>query len=351
MDNFWVIAPLSNYEWYWFVQISLFGICCPLLLLLLIIHSYNVISDICTSNRSSIKSLTNKPQLNSLYLSMTLITITSIILFTYSSCICLLWMWRYNHSNSLTPQIQISITIGSIAWLLAKQSMYILFLFRLYATYKGSLYEYNYKLLIIIGIISCISTIICILAVIFLLNIKLLTYPHIPFAAHYDTSYPFWAVIMTGSMDIGLSILFIYLFMRPLIIIASQMCCNNKSQIDAVLELYAIGTKSLILTSMSIFTTLCLLLSVLLTNTLILLPVDAVINCICMMMIAPYYPDKKYYEKCCYLPIKCSEKWELRRIEMKIEISQVMHVPNNTPNGSRNTSPTETNESDIIVEF
>lgn len=353
MENFFVVAPLSNYEWYWWLQIAIFAIGCPILLILFIIHLSNVISDLCTKKRRSLKSIKTKikPELNPLYIITTLTNITCIALFTYGSCACIAWMWNYNNCDKLTPSMKISIIIGSIAWLLAKQSMYIFFLFRLHITYKTSIYEYNTKILIFIGIISCISTIICIYGCMFYIEISIKYYPHLPFAAHYDTSYPLWGVLISGGMDNVIGITFIYLFMKPLMVITNGMCCNNTENIDQIMQLYAIGVKSLILTSMSIFTTLCLLLSILLTNTLLLLPIDAVINCVCIMMIAPYYSDEKYYQNLCCLLIKLSEKYEIKKIESKIEIgNSTPVVPHNTPHGSPKNSPTITDEN-VIVEF
>eukprot|EP01084_Bolivina_argentea_P006888 13002_1 len=244
MDHFFIFAPVSNFEWYWWFQLIIFSIGCPILFALFIIHIVNSISDLCTSNRRSIRSSPIKPDINYKYISTISLSMISITLFFWSPSAALLWIFNYQNCN-----LKLYVLIATDAWLIAKLSMYLLFLFRLHITYKGSAYEYNPKYLLIIGIINCLWTLVCCVNAILFTEIKIKYYKNVSFGAHYDLYYPFWCVIIVSANDIIMSIIFVYLFVNPLKKITNKMCYKNGENIECIMETYCIGIKALILTS------------------------------------------------------------------------------------------------------
>ena len=242
---------------------------------------------------------------------MVLLSLTSITLLTICNTLDILWMWNYPFIKDklvLKHIMTWDIKTGTITWFLAKQSMYFLFLLRLHTAYKSSIYSYNVKHLTIIAVIAAVAVLISIINVLIYTEIKGFYYPKFPFAVHFNSYYPLWVLMLAGGPDAIMSILFIYLFTKPLKMVIRNIGKTAETK-DGILELYNTGIKALVLTSMSTLTTLVFLLMLLFTNTLVILPIDSVINCLCMMMITPYYPDKEYYERICALPVALSQKW------------------------------------------
>eukprot|EP01084_Bolivina_argentea_P309881 536053_1 len=310
---------LPDNVWFWWTEVIIAIICVPILIVLCILHLYNISFDLCGNKKKKTMVHKSDPKL---YTSMMLLSMITIGLYTFLNILNIAWMWNYTSvsQSKLKYIMEWDIKIGTISWFIAKQSMYTFFLLRLYTAYKSSIYAYNKQKLILLVIISTIAMFINIINVLIFTTIKAFYYNEISVAVHFNAYYPLWVVLMCGFPDVIISLIFIYLFLKPLKIVIDNVGKTNETK-EGILELYNTGIKAFILTSMSTMTTLVFLLFILFFDALVILPIDSVINCLCIMMITPYYADHIYYQNICILPIKCSEKWteQLRNVGINYE--------------------------------
>ena len=313
---------------FWWTEMILAIIGVPILIILSITHSYKSIKDACCRSKSDPNKI-DRANLK-LYNSLIICSLLSILLFTSTNILNIIWMWNWPFiEDKLEQQLIVEwlIKIGTIAWFSAKQAMYYLFLFRLHTSYKTSFFAYNVKYLIIIGIISTITVIINIVNVIIFFQVKGFYYDEYVFAVHFNSHYPFWVIMLAGGPDAIISMLFIYLFIKPLKTVIANIGRTSETE-DGITEIYNAGIKALVLTTMCITTTLILSLTILFTNTLIILPIDSVINCICIMMMTPYYSEQRYYQRLCFLAISFFKKY----INLVDDISTLDRAINVNPN-------------------
>merc|ERR1712228_1018245 len=259
----------------------------------------------------------------------TVILLSLVTLILYLICNVVLLLFFMDVASTLSINIWKWYALGGIiAWPLAKQAMYLIFLFRLHGTYRDTSYEYNSRVLVTIGTLSCVWTLIVCVNTVLFSEVQTSVAEDLPFPVRRHCNVPFWAILMSTASDITLSVVFIFLFVKPLRKMTKQMGHEQMKQ------LHYVGVKALILTSICIVTTLIFLLYLLLTHKTIFLALDSSINCICILMMTPYYPDNLFYKKLCILFIKCNKKYNSK----KVQTLKIMHVANNTPTISDGTS-------------
>lgn len=186
----------------------------------------------------------------------------------------------------------------AISYGLGKLWMYHVFIFRIYIVYSDSLFAYNAKLLIIIFIIVTIWNLFNTIFSAF----TLYTYSYeIGHSIYCAATLPFPAAISIILLDIIFSILCCYLFVRPLLELRRTAGLNNH---DGAMRQMVI--KYMILTSVAIISTLCIVFIIAATTLSALISIDVVINCVCMMLFNKKYTH--YYRILCCGPIKLSGK-------------------------------------------
>eukprot|EP01084_Bolivina_argentea_P223801 378592_1 len=290
-------------EWFCWFELILTHCGSIILILLCIVHGINVISDLCTKQRKAVQFRQEMPSLSHSYIATASFAVLIITLFAFCVIIQSILIWNPFLFHCQYP----AIILGEL-WLSAKQFMYLLFLLRLYKIYGDSQYSYNVNHLIIIAVLSVVwNAINCVNGSIFV-DIEVTRYDNVSFAIHCQIHWPLWHLLSCGILDVTMSIIFLFAFIQPLIsVIKLQISSDQMVEIQSN-GLMNIGRKAFILTSITSLTTLFMLITVLFTASVSLSSIDCVVNCICIMLMSPYYSDKKYYQSLCCLPIKCINK-------------------------------------------
>ena len=280
---------------------SIYFIALSILIILWIKHTLNTFSDLCTSTRNSLQHRSKVPKLNTRYIATTSLTAFCITCYTITTILAV--MGRFKYIISISSCAIIAKT-ASIFYTIAKASLYTLFLCWLHSVYGSSAYKYSPKLLYSVAIIN---TLYC---VIFsaLIGLYGAVQPHsLPGSVGIlcNLSYPKWFILSFGAYDIGISILFMIAFNYPLYRVRKDKIPdtgNGGKQTSEILVKTGIRSKILIWTA--IISTILILGFMAIVGSAMFFPVDTVINCVCIVLMAPYYPEK-YYKGLCCLCIKC----------------------------------------------
>lgn len=313
------MAAFTSDSWFWWS----FAINCfigsAIIFILLICHSISLILDFFTKNRKSVQWRSEAPRIDRLYIWIAITSYLAILLFCANGIIITLSGLRI--WNEYGDKIAV---IPPTFYMTAKQFMYFTFTLRLYIVYKDSMYYYSPKALIPVVIISMITTAITIGSVHLLAEINIIYYKDIPFAMHCDVHYE---LITLGVVALGETIVqscYLYMFLNPIRLIIKRMDKGNGGT-----SLKFIGVKCLITSFVAMISTTLLMLSLNLIKSNYFVPMDMVINCICIMMMTPYYDDNKYYKKICCLLIKLMDKfviWSENKTRSNRSISLDHHV-------------------------
>eukprot|EP01083_Nonionella_stella_P005847 16876_1 len=194
----------------------------------------------------------------------------------------------------------LAVTNG-ITYQTAKASMYIVFIGRIHNVYSPSAYGYNPMLMFVIVLILIIITAVIVVFEISFHEYNYVLYSFGTYAMHCNVNYAFFVQMMVASFDLIMCFSTALAFIRPLIKIykSRKTSTLDVSKMRTLQRLINIGQKYAILTCTAVLSTVLLLLWVGITDTLLLLSYDVVINCICIALMTPYYKDEQYQRVCC----------------------------------------------------
>eukprot|EP01084_Bolivina_argentea_P283761 486079_1 len=316
---------------------------------LLIVHTYNTISDLCTKERKAVSSRRTKPTIDTKYKSLVICTYLAVFFMTAATITGVT-----NHFATIDLHCDIPIT-GLICCIqFSKSWMFTVFCLRLYSIYDQSAFRYSSKCILFFLILIWCYGIMAISITIYLVESINFDYGH--------PNYPNWcgsadesiyAIIgaLTTIQDLIAAVGFLFAFWRPLRSTFKTMQASdglsggtNKTQRKI---LYA-GTKTTILTLVATFSTLLFLTLTASMSGIFSIP-DQTINNVCLLLMTAYYPDKKYYQKICCWCIKCcdkrkteNEKYEETEMSKKTDIEQTVDLSSKdvTQTGSSGTVAT-----------
>ena len=328
----WTTFIYAHTEWYWWLFTIIQHTVTIIIIPLWIIHSIKLYSDLCTITRSSTRWRKNTTDISPSYKlmnSLAYLTLTGFVLTAISLAIS-----QYKIFKDYCRQI---IVMVSIFYVTAKLFMYLLFLVKLYLVYKGSAFRYKSQYLILIGIICIIVHVINIILFILYNGINITFYENMPFAMHCNSYYPLSVLLIGGSFDSFMSIYFVYSFVAPI----RQIIVKNSDNGSGSASLYHIAIKAIILALVAISSKVLMLTFLFFTNSLLLGPIDVIINFICVLFMTPYYKEK-YYTNICCLFIKMSQEMikkpvkDIENISKSVN-STKMEDTKSTPVGSEMT--------------
>eukprot|EP01084_Bolivina_argentea_P095737 172099_1 len=295
-----------------------YAVAMVLTLVIFTIHSYNIISDLCSKNRSSVNHRSIKPKLTLKYKATNYLTHLCIFLYLTYLIVCTIQM-----TNSNYKQCVITTYLWTYPWLLSKATMYCILLLRLDIVYSSSVYGYNkyflYSLMlfVVIASISLSSLLISKLSMdeaLFLTDNDQLPNPCFVY-------YPYWGYTSFLVYDFTANTVCLILFIVPLTRAVRSIRKNNSGNYSkkTSYKMIYVGVKLLIVTAVCVTTTV-LTLSLLSSGYLgFMCGVDVVVNCICIVLMTAYYPDHKYYEKICFVCLLCAPNRYRSKYYMKFK--------------------------------
>eukprot|EP01083_Nonionella_stella_P072689 196069_1 len=291
----------DSFELEWLVW---YNIAAFMMLVLAIIHSYNVVLDLCTNERKCLNHRSSKPKLSKHYKFVQYLTITILISDLLSAMLFAVEMWSW--------PLQICINLnnaGGLFLIFGKGLTYTLFMYRLYMCYATSAYGYSERFLCIIGginmgfgfVLGCVTT--------YLFKSREFivdddAFPNPCFPAPPDPGdwkVAYFPVIVMG-WDLIMNILGLFLFINPLRKAFKGVKDCNTSNAKLTKTMLRVAIKYTILTSVvSTTTTFCWFCALaILPFGYYAIAFDVAVNCICIMLMTPYYPDHLYYERLCF---------------------------------------------------
>ena len=338
--------------WTWFTEITLLSFGVVIGLIIVIIHTRYLLLDLIKTGSSKPNQKINSKALNLLSLTI------------YASIICYLLGMIQILENYLSELLSISQYcayswfVGGCIYFSARMFTYLAFLLRLHIVYEGSAYQYNRKLLILLGIIVIIY------ASGVSISVFIDTYPYTNAVYNPDWNYvmscvpdpnmiPKRTMITVCLYDLGFSIGFIIAFINPLRKMVKHATDQKQSQ-----NLIQSGLKCFILVSISVMTTFIMLMVTSAGFTLFH-AIDHVTNIICVILMTKYYRKQRIYSKLCCGPIIFT-KWCMAcccKYRYHDDIPNLVEIVNkkemNTPTQSVNTLSTAgsldiVNQSDTI---
>ena len=298
---------MAETEFTWWMYLILFSTGVIISLIIGIIHIKNVYIDLTLSS-------TDRNTKSTTYRLLSLSIIASIILYTMS-------LLQGTLTLIITPT-NCRTLILTMNWCLpaAKMFMYLALIIRLYSVYNNPLYNYNLNMIIV----TCAALIIygVILSILFVYNLRIATISdvnengeplpdYVSFCSPVPEYYLAGLVVLYDVVfNMGLMIAFINPI-RKLIksVLRSYNSSNGmrKEEKDELAPLINTGVKFAVLASVSSLTTFILLISFVVFENAVLVPFDYNANIICMILMTPYYNDKRYYQRLCCGMIKCSK--------------------------------------------
>ncbi len=215
-----------------------------------------------------------------------------------------------------------------------------IFIVRLYIIFQSSLYKYSINLLKTLFLVVITAAIL--LSFIYI-------YDHI-WNAYYDgesdrciTSIPLYLMGITAVYDVSFNILTLYLFIKKLRLIISTVGIANIEEDDNI-KLQDVITKSTVLVSVAIFTSfnIAAIYGVLLNNLGVdIITIDWIINSFCILLMKKEYHE--YYEKYCFYPIKCVNKFCLKECD-----KNEANLSKSVSESAQSTESTESNNSETV---
>eukprot|EP01084_Bolivina_argentea_P277488 473742_1 len=297
-------------------------ITCILCTLMSVIHGRKLYQDLFTDDRKSISHRRNyqngKPQkITSEYKKVAYLTYASVITITIAvTCGAI----QYNFSKDGCKAMFVLEIGDKFFYFSSKCMLYLVFIVRLHQLY-GRFPSYGYKpnTLKVIGIIIIlVSIILFIIMEIFTVNFQL-------YHDDIDTAWPYFCqtlfrkpyINIMGALmaltDLVSCIGAMYFYIKPLNRIVKA--CESKENRDPKITNYLIKTKymgykyKVLVCVCAITTLLWIMLFVVGVSWFgtIVAQVDFVINPLCLILMTEYYPSDIYYEKLCYICIRCCD--------------------------------------------
>ena len=203
---------------------------------------------------------------------------------------------------------------NSIWAIVAKTSLYLLFVYRLKISFKNSAYSYNNKFILFLSFIIIINGIVFIIASIFYTDAErkyLIDYfdndnDNSNNRTHYWCKYvlPHVFAIPYIIIDSILNILLSILFIKPMITVHKNInnMGNNNNNNNNNRNLERLAIKTSILVVVTCMTSLLILIILAIGNWGAFIAIDCAINSFCLVLMLQHY--NKLYKKCCCICIK-----------------------------------------------
>ena len=283
----------------WWANILVTAVGCIIGIIACIIHSKLTISDIKNNPSSTLYKLVFLAILASLYG----YTLTMLILLI-------------PYFPNMGQYCSVSLKTITSTWLAAKMFMYLAFITRLCLVYNNPIYGYNVNILKIISGLVVIFALILSVFTTLTLNVTPVHDDERPFentVSSCDTEIKPIIGILIGLYDLIFSIGSMYLFINPLrktIKSISSMRRGGVATMDQrnkLEQLMQVGRKYMVLTCTASLSTILLMVVVVLADGIVSASqIDYIVNMACLMLMTPYYNKDEYYDKICFLTIKCS---------------------------------------------
>ena len=299
---------MAETEFSWWMYLVSFCIGLIIACFIVMIHIKNVYIDLTlTSTERKTKTTT--------YRLLSLSIVASIILYTLS-------LLQGTLTLIINP-INCRTLFYTLNWCLpaAKMFMYLAFIIRLFTVYNNPLYNYNINVikvtcitLIIYGVILCILFVYHLDTISIISGVNENGEPLPDYVSFCSPIAPYYVggliVLYDFIFNIGLMIAFINPIRKLVKSLLKSYSSSNemrKEDKDEITPLINTGVKFAVLASVSSLTTFVLLISFVVFTNAYLLPLDYNANIICMILMTPYYNEKRYYERLCCGAIKCSK--------------------------------------------
>eukprot|EP01083_Nonionella_stella_P044169 119036_1 len=195
---------------------------------------------------------------------------------------------------------------GAITYCVGKMFMYIVYIYRIDAVYSGSVFEYNKKRLFIMAIFVVIYSLAQIVSYPFLMETKIYYLENHERYCASNISKATLVLVMV--LDLFISILCTYLFVRPLLILGKNT--EIEKQKNNGCKLYSLGLKYVILTTVAVISTVFIFAAIAILSFSSLVVIDIIINCVCMLFFNVAY-HHYYTIICCGPRIVCNKVWNV----------------------------------------
>eukprot|EP01084_Bolivina_argentea_P203686 347832_1 len=194
--------------------------------------------------------------------------------------------------------------IGISAYMLAKMSMYFVFIYRLHIVYSDSVFAYKSNSLLTLVIL--ISVIILVLIITNALTMH--TQIFINVKDQKTCVLHVWSVVLGcwTVFDNIVNILCCYLFVRPLLKLRQIEGTENRSNVSWQ-RMYQLLLKYVILTMIIVISTFVVLPLMAILKINAIGTVDVMINCCCLALFNKHY--NVYYMRVCHGAISIGHKW------------------------------------------
>eukprot|EP01084_Bolivina_argentea_P154418 269183_1 len=184
---------------------------------------------------------------------------------------------------------QLAVVIGSIFYGGGKASMYLVFIYRIYFVYRDSAFCYNTTVLTAMSIFVVVEYIVA--SVLSYLNTNAEQIETENGVLYCVGHIPLIVIGLVVLFDLFISSLCLWLFIRPLLFLR---ICNDGN----IGDLYALVMKYVILSVVTVFSTLLILIFIVVFDISAIVSVDLCINSICIMHFNKYYHES-YKKLCC----------------------------------------------------
>merc|ERR1719204_787459 len=210
----------------------------------------------------------------------------------------------------------------------SKTAMYCLFLTRLYSIYKDTQYAYSKKgtILAAAAIIIFWHALTIVISIIWVDTVGVHFYDNgRSFPNYCDASLELVSALMLTVEDSLVCAGFLAGFIIPLrktLKAVTQSASIQDSK--EIRKIQYLGFKTVILTAVAMFSCFFLVTMTTITNLNLFVGFDPIPNSICMLMMLPYKPDERYYQRYCVLCIFCCDKQQLSvlRKEEKLQVNK-----------------------------
>ena len=304
------------------VQVTITGLSFIPLVLIAFFHFQYHYQDLYTRERRSVKHRRNPPELTPAYKLvtwMTSLTVLTAILANIGN--------EIGNLPSSFGHCKYTFNTATAGYYLIKLETYLIFALRLHLVYDGSPYEIGKNKLICTSVFLIIYTFAIVIVYIVLIGIE----PDNGFNndAHDDgfdvdfvdvsnseyfnlckTIAPEWYASLIGGVDFLVNVVYVILFVIPIRKLAKSINLSSRSLDDKdrlIGKMLVIGIKVYIL-SLVLFLTTLVAIGIYLATYIAVFSVDQIINITCLILMTPYYPNRKYYLRLCCCCIFCCDR-------------------------------------------
>eukprot|EP01084_Bolivina_argentea_P182976 315810_1 len=282
---------------YFFTVLTLQAIGSIMCIALLTIHCYKFIQDLRDKNKNNEYKGKRIP-LSTITNVVTVIVIASFtIIIVFITLFTVMYLWNDNiYIICSLPVLQ----MHCCGYTFGKGCMYLLFVMRLYSVYHDTTFEFNHYILKASAIYVIIMTIT-------LTTLGYITIFPIPYTFTFNNksihfcngAIPMYTAILFVGNDFFITIISLYAFTLPLRKMIKKLDDGDYCQ-KASHKFKFSSNKITILSLTAVCSTFIGMMFLFFAGSNALLWIDCVVNCICMMLMTPYYPGV-YAKLCCGL--------------------------------------------------